>query len=154
MFLSDIAHAFKWKTAKHITDIFSLKHWRLKGILKLVAGFVPLEHFLWVIWKPKGNLFLNYIENWTELEIFRIVSWQSAGMRRWCGVIKMNFRGSAACLGSMGFLGCIWRLLLSSLWPCLSLTQILHWACCLPICLVKHWKVSTSQSQTSKNFYH
>jgi len=48
MFLNDIAHTPKWKTAKHIIDNFFLKHGRLKGIFKLVAGFVPLEHFLQV----------------------------------------------------------------------------------------------------------
>lgn len=48
MFLNDIAHTPKWKTAKHIIDFF-LKHRRLKGIFNLVAGFVPLEHFLQVI---------------------------------------------------------------------------------------------------------
>lgn len=46
MFLNDIAHTPKWKTAKHIIGIFFLKCIKLKVIFKLVAGFVPLGHFL------------------------------------------------------------------------------------------------------------
>lgn len=125
MFLNDIAHTLKWKTAKHIIDIFCLKHRRLKGILKWVAGFVPLEHFLWVIWKAKANFFLNYSckmlgrksdWTWNIWDGLLAVCWHEKVV--WCDVIKeMKFRGSAACFMGIEFLGCIWRLLLSSLWP-------------------------------------
>lgn len=54
MFLNDTARTPRWKAAKHIIGLFFfLYHVRLKVIFKLVAGFVPLGHFLQLCEKQK-----------------------------------------------------------------------------------------------------
>lgn len=102
MFLNEIAHTPKWKTAKHVIDFlfFFLKHRRVKDIFKLTAEFVNrstlLGHFL--------ELQLQRVE--AELATSEMVSWLLAAMGRLCDVIKeMNFRGSPACFISMEPLG-------------------------------------------------